>query len=61
MGVLPSDAGARIRLGSVPWDGVPSVVLALLGAALNACKIPPWLELGWFNEPVAPKDLFYYS
>ena len=42
VGVLPSDAGARIRLGSVPLGGLPGVVPTLVGMALNACKITPW-------------------
>ena len=56
VGVLPSDAGA---LGPWPLDGVPGLVLVLLNAALNACKIPPWPELGWFNGPVVSKGLSF--
>ena len=59
VGVLPSDAVARLRLWSVPLDGVPGVVLALLDAALNACKICLWLELGGFNELVVSKGVLF--
>ena len=54
VGVLPSDAGARIRLRSVPLDGVPGAVLVLLDMALKACRIPPW-----FDEPVVSKGLLF--